>query len=148
QAFHIDDFQPGLADAAADAHQMRQLAVRKDVAVDELAGTMPDRATVDVPGGDAVIHHQPARTYGVEQPLAVQRQVGVADVLEHADADDLVETAILRQIPVIHKLQGDLLLQSFGGHPFAGQFELFAAEGDAEYLRAELAGGIASQATP
>ncbi len=95
-----------------------------------------------------MIHHQPARAHGIEQALAVQRQVDVADVLEHADADHLVETPIARQVAIVHQLQRHLTGQALGRHPLAPQFQLLLAEGDAVHLNAELASGIARQSAP
>src|SRR5690606_4173608 len=141
QALDVDDLQAGFADRGADGHQVRQLALGEDVAVDELAGATPDRAAVGVTRGDAVVQHQPAGLYRAEQALTVQRQVGVADVLEHADADHLVETAVLRQVAIVQQLQGHALFKPFLDHALAAQLQLRLAEGDAEHLGAELAGG-------
>jgi hypothetical protein len=48
----------------------------------------------------------------------------VTDVFEHADADHLVETPVLRQIAVVEQLQLDLVLQPFGFNALAGQGQL------------------------
>ena len=95
-----------------------------------------------------MVEHQPSRAHRAEQPLAVQRQIGMADVLEHADTDRLVEAAILGQVAIVHQLQRHPVLQALGGDPLTGQRELFAAQGDAEHLGAELAGGEACQPAP
>ena len=119
----------------------------KHVAIDELAGAMAHRPAIEMARGDAVVEYcHPDALY--EQPLAVQRQIGVADVLEHADADHLVEALVLRQVAVIHQLQLYLILQPLGRHALAGQRQLLAAEGDAEHPGAELAGGEAGQSAP
>jgi hypothetical protein len=99
-------------------------------------------------GGDAVVHHQPAFAHRTEQLLAIQRQVGVADVLEHADADHLVEAAILRQVAVIENLQVDLVGQALGLDPLPAEFQLLLAQGDAEHLGAILTGGKTRQPAP
>ncbi|MNN23284.1 hypothetical protein D3C81_1366760 [compost metagenome] len=45
-------------------------------------------------------------------------------------------------------MQFDLVFQAFGFDPFAGQFQLFLAQGDAEHFRTELPRGIPGQPTP
>ncbi|MNP40994.1 hypothetical protein D3C76_1346700 [compost metagenome] len=81
-------------------------------------------------GGDAVVHHQTTFAHGTEQTLRVQRQVGMADVLEHADTDHLVEAAILRDVAVVENLQLHLVLQTFVLDPLAAELELLFAQGD------------------
>ncbi|MNN36494.1 hypothetical protein D3C81_1503930 [compost metagenome] len=127
---------------------MRQFAVGKHVAVDELAAAAADRPTIGVLGGDAVVQHQAAGSDGLLQGAEVQWQVGVADVLEHADADHLVEAPVRRQVAVVLQLQLHAILQALGRHPLARQLELLAAEGDAVDLGTELTGGKARQPTP
>ncbi|MNN26946.1 hypothetical protein D3C81_1404670 [compost metagenome] len=56
------------------------------------------------------------------------------DMLEHANADNLVEAAILRQVAVVENLQVDLVSQAFGLDPLPAKLELLLAQGDAEYL--------------
>ena len=67
-----------------------------------------------------MVEHETTRPDRAEQPLAVQRQVGMADVLEHADAHHLVETAVLRQVTVVHQLQLHAVLQPLGCRPLCG----------------------------
>ncbi|MNE25139.1 hypothetical protein D3C80_1184600 [compost metagenome] len=134
QAFHVHHLQPRFTDVGADHRQVRQLAMGEHVAVDELTCTTPDRAAIDVLGGDTVVHHQPPFPHGAEQLLAIQRQVGMPDMLEHADTDHLVETAILGQVSVVENLQVDLVGQAFGLDSLPAKLELLLAQGDAEYL--------------
>ena len=72
----------------------------------------------------------------------------MADVLEHADADHLVEAAVLRQVTVIQQLQGHAPFQTFLGHALQAQLQLRLAEGDAVDLDVELARGKTRQAAP
>ncbi|MNG05849.1 hypothetical protein D3C84_890630 [compost metagenome] len=81
-------------------------------------------------GGDAVVHHQTTFAHSTEQTLRVQRQVGMADMLEHADTDHLVEAAILRNVAVVENLQLHLVLQTFVLDPLAAELELLFAQGD------------------
>ncbi|MND38863.1 hypothetical protein D3C80_295730 [compost metagenome] len=95
QALHVHHLQPGFTDTGADHRQVRQLAVGEYIAIDELTRPTPDRSAIDVLGSDAVVHHQPPFPHRPEQLLAVQRQVGMPDMLEHTHADNLVEATIL-----------------------------------------------------
>lgn len=95
-----------------------------------------------------MVHHQATGAHRVVQLLEVQAEVGVADVLEHADTDHLVEAAIARQVAVVEQLQGDPVFQALGPDPFLAQRQLFLAQGDAGDLDAELASGQARQAAP
>jgi hypothetical protein len=52
----------------------------------------------------------------------------VTDVFEHADADHLVETTVLRQIAVVEQLQLDQVLQPFLFNALAGQGQLLLAQ--------------------
>ena len=148
QAFHVDYFQPGFAHPRHRQRQVRQLAVGKHVAIDEVAGPLAHRAAVGVARGDAVVHHQAAGTHRIVELLEVQPQVGVPDVLEHADADHLVEATIARQVAVVQQLEGDPVLQAFGLDPLPPERQLLLAQCDASDLDAELASGQARQAPP
>ena len=101
QAFDIDHFQPCFADLGGHHGQVRQFTIREHVALDKLAGSTAYGAAVGVLGGDAMVHHQAAFTHCAEQGPAVLRQVGVADVFEHAHAHDFVETTVLGQVAVV-----------------------------------------------
>lgn len=70
------------------------------------------------------------------------------NVLEHADTDHLVEARILRQVAVVEQLQVDLVLQTLGLHPFAGQRQLLLAECDAKNLHAVFASRKTRQPAP
>ncbi|MCY1426919.1 hypothetical protein D9M71_427480 [compost metagenome] len=148
QAFHVHHLQPHFADAGGDHRQVRQFAMGEHVAVNELASTTPDRSTIDVLGGDTVVHHQPPFPHGTEQLLAIQRQVGMPDMLEHANADNLVEATILRQVAVVEDLQVDLVGQALCLDALAAELELLLAQGDAEHLRAIFASSETRQPTP
>ncbi len=51
----------------------------------------------------------------------------MTNVFEHADADNLVEAAVLRQIAVVEQLQFDLIFQTFGLDPLLRQRQLLLA---------------------
>ncbi|MNF69568.1 hypothetical protein D3C84_514550 [compost metagenome] len=95
-----------------------------------------------------MVHHQAALFHRAEQGFAVLGQVGVAHVFEHANADDFIESTVLRQIAVIEQLQFNQVLQTFSLDPLSRQRQLFLAERDTKHLRPELAGRIARQPPP
>ena len=104
QVFHVADFEAAFLHRADDGGQVRQLAVREHVFVDELAAAVRAVALLDVGRGDAVVHHDAARRQQPANAAEVLRQVVHAHVLEHADARDAVELA--RDVAVV--LQADL----------------------------------------
>ncbi|MCY1235775.1 hypothetical protein D9M72_484040 [compost metagenome] len=148
QAFDVDDFQPGLTDLRRDHRQVRQLAVGEHIFSNEFTGTAPHRTAIGVLGGDPVIHHQAALFHRAEQSLAVLREIGVAHVFKHADADYLVEAAILRQIAIVEQLQLDQVLQALRFYALPGQSQLLLAEGDTEHSRAKLSRSKTRQSAP
>ncbi|MNJ64606.1 hypothetical protein D3C77_605670 [compost metagenome] len=113
----------------------------KHVAFDKAARASSNWTAVHVLGGDAMIHYQAALAYRPKQTLTVKRQIGMADMLEHTDTDNLVEATILRQVPVVEDLQIDLVLQALSLDPFTTQFELLFTQGDAQNLGTELPSG-------
>lgn len=85
-------------------------------------------------GGDTVVHHQPAFPDSTEQFLAIQRQVGMPDMLEHAHADHFVEATILGQIAIIENLQLHFVGQALGFDTLPAELELLLAQGNTEHL--------------
>ena len=55
-------------------------------------------------GGDAVVHQQAAGLQQAVDLREVGRQLGAADMLEHADRGDLVERLVLGQLAVVEQL--------------------------------------------
>ena len=148
QAFHVDHFEPGFAEFGGHHRQVRQFAVGENVALDEIPGAAAHGASVGVLGGDAMVHHQSAFAHRAKQGFAVLRQVGVADVFEHAHAHHFVETTVLGQVTVIEQLQVHLIVQALGFHACLGQGQLLLAQGDAEHLYPELPRRIPRQPAP
>ena len=109
QTLHIDHLQTLLAHAANRCCQVRQLSVRKHITTNKASGAAPYGPAIDMTGRDAVIEYQPARAYLLGQDTEVIIQIGVSDVLKHANADDLVILLTPRQIAVIAQLQPYLL---------------------------------------
>ena len=66
-----------------------------------------------------MVEDQTARAHHRGQLAAIQRQVGVADMFEHPDADHLVELAVRGQIAVIQQLKLDAALEPLGRHALA-----------------------------
>lgn len=148
QTLHIHDLKSRFADLRIDHGQVRQFAVGENVPADELPRAPAHRTAVRVPGRDAVVHYQTSLANSAAKALAIQPQVGVANVLEHAHTDDLVEASILRQVTIIEQLQFDLMLQAFGHYSRPSQLQLLLAQGNAQHSCAELARRESCQATP
>src|SRR5512142_315938 len=101
QILDVGDFEAGARDLVDYLRQMRQRAAGKHKAVDELAAGRALRRAVAVARRDTVIERRAARLQQSCDRLEIQRQIGDADMLVHADRDDLVEAAALRHIAII-----------------------------------------------
>src|SRR5690606_16388702 len=118
------------------------------VAPDELASPLPDLASIHMLGGDAMVHHQSAGFDLLVQDGEIAVQIAVADMLEHADTDDLVKILAARQIAVVQQLQSDPVLQPGLRRASVGQLELRLAQGNATDLDIIETGRVARQSTP
>ena len=127
---------------------MQQLAAGKDVALHEVAEAGAELMVAGAAGGDAVVQQQPARLEQAVDLGEVGRQLGPADMLEHAHRGDLVERLVVRKAAVVEQV-----------HPYPpGQAALLddlvdvgvlvAAEGDAARLHAVVLGRVQQEAAP
>src|SRR5262245_16836576 len=148
QAFgipHLEALPRHLFDHRGD---MRELAAREDILIDELADAAAELSVAQRVRRDAVVQHQAARP---QQPMdlgEVGWQVALAHVLEHADARDLVETLIVGNVAVI--LQPDLTAsgETELRDARADVFMLIPAQRDADRLDPVVAYRPEDQATP
>ena len=69
-------------------------------------------------------------------------------MLEHADADDLVEHGVARHVPIIPEFHADPILQPFFINQAQTVLVLVAAEGDAVGDYAIMHGGPTDQRAP
>ncbi|MNC37141.1 hypothetical protein D3C75_856960 [compost metagenome] len=148
QAFHVDHFQPSFTDARRHHGQMRQLAIGEYVASNELSSTAAYRATVDMLGRNTMVHHQATLSHCCKQALAIQLQIGMANVFEHANADHFVKAAILGQFSIVEQLEFHQVFQAICLDARTSQFQLLFAQGNTQYFCAEVPGGITGQASP
>src|SRR5262249_57305452 len=96
--------------------------------------------------GDAVVEEDAARTQQRVGLAEVQRQHLAADVLEHADADQLVERA--RYLAIILILDAAAILQAGLANALLSELHLLAAQGDAERVDAVLLCRVHHQTAP
>lgn len=136
QAFDVKRFQATVLRGGERQRDMRQFALREDVAIDEIAATHRGLAAVGVGGGDAVVHGDTAIGQQVVDAAEVPRQVLAPDVLEHADAGDAVELA--GEVAVVLDADFDLVLQPGGAHAFGGEVVLVLRQCHAQTARAVL----------
>ncbi|KAF1858522.1 hypothetical protein Lal_00015039 [Lupinus albus] len=146
QVFHVAHFEAAFLHRADDGGQVRQLAVREHVFVDELAAAVRAVALFDVRRGDAVVHHDPTRRQQLVDAVEVRRQVVHAHVLEHADARDPVELA--GDVAVVLQPDLDAVLQAGLRHALARQFVLALGQRDTHAARAEFAGRADHERAP
>src|SRR5262249_45997052 len=72
--------------------------------------------------------------------------VSFADMLEHANRDDAVESSF--DIPVGSQFETRDQIQPLEARPLVGKFELLLAQGNAEYLGAGVAHEIETETSP
>ena len=134
QVFHVGGFQAGRAHLFQQQANVRQFAVGEDIAADEVAAAVGRFARFGVGRRDAVIHRHAAVAQEVVDLAEVRTQVVQPDMLEHADAGDLVVG--LGDVTIV--LQADLaaILQTGCADAPRRLVELRARERDADAARA------------
>ena len=104
QAFRVDDFQSFRGQSLDNPGNVHELAAGKDVFLHEIADAAAQAFYAELILGDAVVENPSS---GLEGPVyfpEVAREIMLADMLEHADAGDLVVRGVGRQIVVIEQL--------------------------------------------
>src|SRR5207245_11170812 len=110
--------------------------------------TQPHPAVVGIAGGDAVIHDEPA--LGEQRPdfREISLEMAQAHVLEHADARDLVEHALARNIAVVLQAHLAAALEPLLPASLRCEFVLVPAERDARRAGAVVLGRAHNQLAP
>ncbi len=146
QAFDVNRFEPAALRRFEREADVRQLAVREHVAVDEFAAAERRLAAFRVGRRDPVVHRDAVVGEQVMDAREVERQVLAADVLEHPDARDAVELAF--DLAVILQTNLDPVFQPRGLYTRGRQVELVLRQRHAETRRAELLRGAQHERTP
>src|SRR6267143_1324189 len=110
QALHVDDLEARALDLRQGLAESREIAVREDVAVQELglAGALPVKVVDDPVVQVETTVLEPGAHAGEEGGI-----VRDADVLDHAAGGDLLVAGARRQIPVIEVLDAAAVLEPF-----------------------------------
>src|SRR5438094_890373 len=111
--------------------KMRKLPVREHVAVDEFPRTQPHPMVVGIACRDAVIHDEPALGQQRADFREISLEMAQAHMLEHADARDLVENDLARDIAIVLQAHLAAALEPLLPNPLRGKFVLVSAERDA-----------------
>src|SRR2546426_11089105 len=119
---------------------MRELPMREHVVVDEFPRTQPHPAIIGIARGDAVIHDEPALGQQRADFREISLEMAQTHMLEHADARDLVEDALARNIAIVLQAHLAAALESLLPDPSRGEFVLIPAERDARRPGAILLG--------
>src|SRR5262249_13816528 len=101
QRLDVGDLEARGSHLVQHERYVRELAVWKHVAVDEFSGTQPDPAAFRIGRRDAVVHDDSVVGEQRADLPEVALQVLQADVLEHADARDLVVDPLARDLAVV-----------------------------------------------
>ena len=112
QSLRVDQLQSGAGETLDHPRHVRKLSARKDIILDEIADAAAQAIDAEPVVGDAVIEYQAA---GLEDALylaEVTRVVAHADMLEHADAGDLIELLALGQIDIIAESHANAIAES------------------------------------
>ncbi len=136
QVLHVESFETPFLQGAQHGADVRQLAAREHIAVDEMPPAQARLAVEGVGAGDAVVHH-PA--IGLEQAAdvaEVAHQVLQPHVLEHAHAGDAVKRRVLH-VAVVLQADVDAVLQPGRAHALARQVKLVLRQRHAHALRAK-----------
>src|SRR5258706_131947 len=148
QRLRVRNLELRLRHLAKHERKMRELPVREHEVVDEFPRAQPHPAVVGIARGDAVIHDDPA----LGEQRADFREIGLemaqAHMLEHADARDLVECALARNIAVVLQAHLAAALESLFLDPLRGEFVLIPAERDPRRPGAVLLGRAQDQRAP
>src|SRR5688572_10507840 len=131
QRFHVVDLESLLAHVVHHAMQVRELALRKHVAPDELARPQAHGAVLRVRRGDAVVEEKPALAQEAPGHAEVAGEVAQAHVLEHADAGDLVVERLARMVAVVLEQHAAPVLQARRADALGGEAKLVFRERDA-----------------
>src|SRR6266852_3412524 len=131
QRLGVRNLEPRARHLAKHEREMRELPVREHVLVDEFPRPQPHPAVVGVARSDAVIHDEAAFGQQRADFREIGREMTQADMLEHADARDLVEDALARNIAVVLQAHLAAALEPLLPNPLRGEFVLVSAERDA-----------------
>src|SRR6266849_10822471 len=148
QRLGVGNLEPRERHLAKHERKMRELPVREYVAVDEFPRTQPHPAVIGIARRDAVIHDEPALGQQRSDFREISLEMEQADMLEHADARDLVENALARNIAVVLQANLAAALEPLFPDPPRGEFVLIPAEGDARCPGAILLGRAQDERTP
>src|SRR5215471_10001593 len=128
QRLDIGDLEARRSHLVQYQRYVRHLAVREHVAVDEFPRAQPDPAAVGIARGDAVVQYQPVLGEQRADFLEVTLQMPESDVLEHADARDLVVDPLTRDFAVVLEPHFAAALQSLLADAPGRELELIVAE--------------------
>ena len=139
-AFDVADLEAGALEIGDGPAEIVEFAAWKDVARQRLelrpllagAGSVTPART-----GDGVMQVESARLQKALHGLEVGLEIGKADVLEHADRDDLVEQAFALEKRVVALLERDPVGKSAPLRLLARERDLLLRQRYADHLRAE-----------
>lgn len=146
QALDVDRLEPAALRRFEREADVRQLAVREHVAIDEFAAAERRFAAFRVGRRDAVVHRDAVVDEQLAHAREVERQILAADVLEHPDARDAVELPV--DFAIVLQADLDLVLEAGGLHARGGEIELVLRQRHAETRRAELLRGAQHERAP
>lgn len=146
QAFDVNRLESAALRRFEREADVRQLAVRKHVAIDEFAAAERRFAAFRVGRRDPVIHRDAVVGQQLADAREIERQVLAADVLEHPDARDAVELAF--DLAIILQTNLDPVFEPRGLHAGGREVELVLRQRHAETRRAELLCGAQHERAP
>src|SRR5438105_4559421 len=148
QAFRVDDFQSFRGHSLDDPRNVHELTAGKDVFLHEIADAAAQAYRAEQILRDAVIENPSSRLEGAVYFPEVAREIMLADMLEHADAGDLVVRGVSRQIGVIEQLHPYAAAQAQLGDLRADVVVLILRERNAGRVDAVLLCGPEDQPAP
>src|SRR6185312_3879308 len=127
---------------------VRELTTGKDVFLDEVADAAAQAVRAERVVRDPVVEHQPARLEDAAYLAEIVREPCDTDVLEHADARDLVVEHVLGKIEIVAKFHLHSVRKAARGDLLARVIELVLRARDAGRVDAVSLGSVDEKRAP
>src|SRR5258708_38911281 len=144
QALHVTDFKPGLFGISQRRVDWHQLGIRKDI-VTHKGRTL--RLRLARTQSDTVVEENSARSQQFPCVFKIARELAFTHVLEHADANQFVETVAIGRVAVIAHLHPAPAIQAGPRYSAGSQLGFVATSRDRKCFYSALVRGMGDYAT-
>src|SRR5437867_157321 len=148
QRFRVDELQTLGRKTFDHPRDVRELSTGEYVLLHEVADPAAETLDPELVLRDPVVEHQSTWLEQAEDLAEVARIVANSNVLEHADARDLVVELALRQVQIVEQLHANLIAQAELGDAGADVLVLVLRQRDTGRLDAIVLRGPKDEAAP